>query len=445
MKRHSLGIMLFLALLLLPGGSQPQPDRLVIDAASAAELVYENSDLTPRDAGLSRTDHVVNDSSGFQARTYVNRQTNIVYVAFAGTQDKTDRKTWPAIALGYHSRSAAYQGQHQAAVAYLRDARRRHPPPARIVLTGHSLGGTLVQTVLGETPEFADLEGQTFNAPAPIIDDTARQRNPAITNHVLGCDFVGNFGYPVGQVITYPGCGEEYVPPHDMKRFREKIAAGLTGDELPLLLGALAGLLRTDSLTKAPPPILDDIDGAVPAPGGDAAALMQQMTGIAPVETRSEAIGLLVDRVLIHRMRERQAACQNPNAVPSRITAISTRTCMIAVSVGDTASRFLFGKMFRGMARLEDWAKTTGQPPAPEYCITQAGNLTVVSRYCGSGQGYRLTYRNGCAIGATAYFSDERQHALDQRKLTLRPGGQREMTFCNPAPQIIREETWREQ
>ena len=98
-----------------------------------------------------------------------------------------------------------------------------------IVITGHSLGGYLAQSVASRT----GVQAVTFNAPGASA--LKKGENTNITNYMREHDVVGMFGSHIGPVIKFPDVHPNLDPRdryvirnHSIQQFATNLSQGLT-------------------------------------------------------------------------------------------------------------------------------------------------------------------------------------------------------------------------
>jgi hypothetical protein len=181
--------------------------------------------------------YIDKSGTGFQATAYRLPNGQVV-VAYAGTLDWTDRKTWPDIAFqlaqGPGEKLNTLNLQVQQARMFFDDTMKDFGKVSAV--TGHSLGGALAQVVGAGN----GVSTETFNAPgmATFIraydgknedygpKGTGNIKTDNITNHVRKTDIIGHSGEHVGNVIEY---SVNRAADHDRTVFAADLNAGMQG------------------------------------------------------------------------------------------------------------------------------------------------------------------------------------------------------------------------
>jgi hypothetical protein len=154
--------------------------------------------------------------TGFQATAY-QLQDGRVVVAYAGSQDLTDMKTWSSIGIQHAQelngeKLNTLNLQVKQARMFYDDTKKYYGIVS--VVTGHSLGGALAQVVGAEQ----GVNTETFSAPgmAGFIQklNKLNEKDYKITgtgktiNHIRKNDLVGHTGQHSGNVIEYDSYNE---------------------------------------------------------------------------------------------------------------------------------------------------------------------------------------------------------------------------------------------
>ncbi len=144
-------------------------------------------------------------SDGFQANVYRNIETNQIFIAYRGTDEKADVLSFSGIAqVTDDSRATgAFDSQVAQADSLYRDVQTAFPTQP-INLTGHSLGGALAQVTAAKYGAPA----QTFEAPGMRHYVERTVQSPAVEQiykHYRGSDIVPlATGDHVGNTLKYP-------------------------------------------------------------------------------------------------------------------------------------------------------------------------------------------------------------------------------------------------
>lgn len=147
-------------------------------------------------------EHVDRTSSGYQGTIYKRVDTQDFYVAHRGTEpvgrDATTDAAMVAARINYQARDAIELTGR--AIEYAQAESRRFGTSPDVMVTGHSLGGTLAQI----SAHHFDLEGETFNAfGASSLSRRIPEGGSSVVNHVMAADLVSAASPHYGEVRVY--------------------------------------------------------------------------------------------------------------------------------------------------------------------------------------------------------------------------------------------------
>lgn len=154
-----------------------------------------------------------NLDNGFHAKAY--QKDGKVVIAFRGSDDVGDLTSDFAMMAGRTPE------QLDNAVAFVERVRQQFPD-AQIIVTGHSLGGSLTEMV---SSKFDDVVGFTFDAVGTkgIVDATggALRDNHNTVNYIVHGDVLSNADAHVGQTVVVSNIskGNERLSPHAIGNF----------------------------------------------------------------------------------------------------------------------------------------------------------------------------------------------------------------------------------
>ena len=137
--------------------------------------------------------------NGFQAVAYgrdnVNGKFNEVIIAFRGTDSLLDL-AWDDLLIALKIEPT----QSKGAIAFYESIMKLETVNnnAKVIITGHSLGGSLAQIVGAETSKTTI----TFNAPG-MLEKVSEGSYDYITNYVNLNDWIGSYGKHVGKTHFY--------------------------------------------------------------------------------------------------------------------------------------------------------------------------------------------------------------------------------------------------
>ena len=166
---------------------------------------------------------------GFRAASFINKDTKEIVISYCGTDSPMDYPADGAIAL-----HISYWQEWQAERYYKAIAKKY--PGYKITLTGHSLGGALVQHVVSKY----GLRGITFNAPGIRRSKYAKQTEGKsnIVNYVNMNDPIGCYFTHIGEVRYYlpDGIVDGKYKPHsdyvgaDFSKYKPAVFKDKNGD-----------------------------------------------------------------------------------------------------------------------------------------------------------------------------------------------------------------------
>lgn len=179
-------------------------------AALLAAHTYRSSGQPP--AGYAILDRETEGGNGFEAVAYKHNGSGRIIIAFEGTATESLAEQ---LADWGHNVSVAQRellrAAHEVPITQFAAAgkftdrvvakARTASPASEIVLTGHSLGGGLVQYEAART----GLSGHTFNAPGVAASIQARgwKGNGTVYNHHQAGDAVAGIGTHYGRTLSY--------------------------------------------------------------------------------------------------------------------------------------------------------------------------------------------------------------------------------------------------
>ncbi len=179
--------------------------------------------------------HVASASSGFKAMVFESQEEKII--AFCGTDflhEPIKDLLLTDLNLVFGKRSIDELEQMRDALTFIDDIASWE---GEMVLTGHSLGGTIVQYLFARRPSLKDFaRGITFN-PAGIshfIGDETEKSYP-IVNYVIAGDLVGDFSSMLAdiesakrRIVGYVSETESPTIPRLLQREVDLLAKRLT-------------------------------------------------------------------------------------------------------------------------------------------------------------------------------------------------------------------------
>lgn len=158
----------------------------------------ERKSPEPGSGGEKQTEvnkaEVEKQMGGFRAASFMNKETKEIVISFCGTDSPMDYPVDGAISL-HLSHWQAWQAER-----YYKAIAKKYPG-YKITLTGHSLGGALVQHVGSKY----GLRGITFNAPGlkRSKSDNQTEKKSNIVNYVNMNDPIGCSFKHIGEVRYY--------------------------------------------------------------------------------------------------------------------------------------------------------------------------------------------------------------------------------------------------
>lgn len=147
-------------------------------------------------------EHVNNRATGYQGTTYLRVDTGQVFVAHRGTEGLAQDVGADAamVALRVNSQAPEAIRLTARAIEFARQESNDGVKPAEVIVTGHSLGGTLAQV----TAHHFDLKGETFNAyGAASLSRRIPEGGSSVINHVMANDPVSAASPHYGEVRVY--------------------------------------------------------------------------------------------------------------------------------------------------------------------------------------------------------------------------------------------------
>ena len=193
--------------------------------AYGGDKAYNGWNVLTDSNGNSLTTDLPN---GFHAKAY--EKDGRIVVAFRGSDDAAD------LASDFAMLSGRTPQQLEDAVAFV-DRIKAQYPDANIVVTGHSLGGSLTEMVASR---YEDVVGITFDAVGTkgIVEATggALKDNHNTVNYIVHGDVISNADAHVGQVVVVSNItkGNELLSPHAIGNFMGNSSA-LEGVESGIL------------------------------------------------------------------------------------------------------------------------------------------------------------------------------------------------------------------
>ena len=201
--------------------------ELVQDAADLSQFAYGNKHGdASRLNGWEQID-IQSAHNGFHAKAF--EKDGKVIIAFRGSNDGGDLK------VDHQMLSGGLPDQLDNASKFVERVRRSHPD-AEIIVTGHSLGGSLSELTASK---FADVKGISFDAVGTrglVSGHEGLQDNGNTVNYVVRGDIISNASAHVGTTVVVDG-----VRGHD-----EHAIQNFTGDN-NALVGTEGGLAVADS------------------------------------------------------------------------------------------------------------------------------------------------------------------------------------------------------
>ena len=204
--------------------------ELVQDAADLAQFAYNEKAGDPtRLNGWNQFDSQSADN-GFHAKAF--EKDGRIVIAFRGSDDCGDLR------VDHQMLEGKLPDQFSDATQFVERIRRSHPD-AEIIVTGHSLGGSLSELTASK---FADVKGITFDAVGTqgIVQGQGLTDNGNTLNYVVRGDLISNASKHVGTTVVVDG-----VRGHD-----EHAIQNFTGDNNSLV-GTEGGLASADSRKRA--------------------------------------------------------------------------------------------------------------------------------------------------------------------------------------------------
>jgi len=207
--------------------------ELVQDAADLSQFAYGDKPGDPKRLnGWNQFDSQSADN-GFHAKAF--EKDGKIIIAFRGSDDGRD------LVVDHKMLSGHLPDQFDNATEFVQRVRRAHPD-AEIIVTGHSLGGSLTELTASR---FADIRGISFDAVGTegLVyghEDRGLRDNRNTVNYVVRGDIISNAHEHVGTTVVVDG-----VRGHD-----EHAIQNFTGDN-NALVGTEGGLASADSRRRA--------------------------------------------------------------------------------------------------------------------------------------------------------------------------------------------------
>lgn len=181
----------------------------VKECAVLSKAVYcdENETIDPVRVGYKWLDTSTDNATGFRAEAYQNVHSGEIVIAYRGTENEGGVKADLQLA-------ARKPEQLKYAKAFCDSICDRYPH-SQVTLTGHSLGGALVQMVDAEriAEGKGQLSGITFAAPGVShLYPGCDRSSVAVENYCRASDPVPKaLSYQLGSVATFSESAPNYV------------------------------------------------------------------------------------------------------------------------------------------------------------------------------------------------------------------------------------------
>ncbi len=207
--------------------------ELVQDAADLSQFAYnDRAGDTKRLNGWNQFDSQ-SAENGFHAKAF--EKNGKIIIAFRGSDDNGDLKVDHQMLSGY------LPDQFKDATKFVERVRKSHPD-AEIIVTGHSLGGSLSELTASK---FSEVKGISFDAVGTegLVsghNNKGLKDNKNTLNYVVRGDIISNAKKHVGTTVVVDG----------IKGRDEHAIQNFTGDN-NALVGTEGGLARIDSQRRA--------------------------------------------------------------------------------------------------------------------------------------------------------------------------------------------------
>lgn len=243
--------------------------------------------------------------NGFAARAY--EKDGKIVIAFRGSDDAAD------LASDFRMMSGRTPEQLQNASAFVEKIKEQHPD-AKIIVTGHSLGGSLTEMVASQ---YDDVLGITFDAVGTkgIVENAGAtlKDNHNTVNYIINGDVLSNADTHVGQVVLTDAVvqGGKTNSPHAIGNFMGNGNNSLVGVEQGIVartIDANAGQTRLADLISQSASGQVEIDERkfrgiatqfeydVNTLGANLEALESQIESVADVNQRAKLQSIIDDR-----------------------------------------------------------------------------------------------------------------------------------------------------
>ena len=269
---------------------------LVQDAATLSGKAYSLNDPTKPIDGWNFLSSETAEN-GFAARAY--EKDGKIVIAFRGSDNAAD------LASDFRMMTGRTPEQLQNASAFVAKIKEQHPD-AKIIVTGHSLGGSLTEMVASQ---YDDVLGITFDAVGTrgIVESAggALKDNHNTVNYIINGDVLSNADAHVGQVVVTDAVvqGGRTNSPHSIGNFMGNGNNSLAGVEAGVVartVDANAGQTSLSDLIsqaggssvkiedRAFRGIASKFEYDVNTLGADLDALESQIRSVADVEQRAQ-------------------------------------------------------------------------------------------------------------------------------------------------------------
>ena len=222
-----------------------QDDKLIDVAHDLATNAYSGRVL-PADSGLELIDEITDSTTGLHAKAY--KQDGKVFITYSGSSDQLDFR------VDHQMIDGNLPDQYAGAIAF-KDKIKQQFPDADIIVTGHSLGGSLSELVASSD---ADVLSITFDAVGTknIVQNNGLSDYGNSCNIIVNGDNISNAYEHVGYTTRMDGngvAGTVTRPDGDVVTVRTNSAHALDAtDNASQLISAREAVLDSKIMKDAP-------------------------------------------------------------------------------------------------------------------------------------------------------------------------------------------------